>query len=226
MRLKGKIVLVTGGSGGIGAATAIQCAKDGAEAVEIVYFGSPGKAEAVVREVNEVGSNGHALKADISRKGDIVQVAQAIAENHGRIDAVACYAGYPMDKKAWFSDFLELSEEQVRKPFQVDVLGSVFTAQAVLPFMLAQKKGSIVFTSSTPGLVGDSFGIPYALAKAADANLAKCLAKIYGISGIRVNAIAPGSIATPANLASLSDEDRDILASEASRSTGHSPDER
>jgi NAD(P)-dependent dehydrogenase (short-subunit alcohol dehydrogenase family) len=118
-----------------------------------------------------------------------------------------------------------LTEEQISKQLEVDVQGSLFTAQAVLPFMLDQKKGSIVFISSTPGLVGDTSGIPYALGKAAIANLTKCLAQLYGPEGVRVNAIAPGSIGTPANLASLAEEDRAMLAKETSLRRFGTPEE-
>jgi len=225
MRLKEKIVLVTGGSGGIGSTCAIQCAKEGARAVYVTYFGSPDKAAVVIQKVNGAGSIGHALKADVSRKADIVQVARSIGEKYGRIDAVVCYAGYPIDKETWFADFLTLTEEQVSKPLEVDVRGSLFTAQAVLPFMLDQMKGSIVFISSTPGLVGDTVGIPYALGKAAIANLTRCLAKLYGPQGVRVNAIAPGSIGTPANLASLSKEDHAMLVDETSLRRFGTPEE-
>jgi NAD(P)-dependent dehydrogenase (short-subunit alcohol dehydrogenase family) len=225
MRLKEKIVLVTGGSGGIGSTSAILCAKEGAKAVYITYFGSPDKAGAVVHGVNESGSTGYALKADVSRKADLVQVALTIGERYGRIDAVACYAGYPIDKENWFADFLTLTEEQVSKPLDIDVRGSLFTAQAVLPWMLDQKKGSIVFISSTPGLVGDTVGITYALGKAAISNLAKCLAQVYGPQGIRVNAIAPGSIGTTANLESLSEKDHAMLAAETSLRRFGKPEE-
>jgi len=216
LRLQEKVILITGGSGGLGSATAVRCAQEGAKAVYVTYFGSAPKAELTARAVTEAGSVGYALKVDLRSKAEIVRTADLIKERSGRIDGVACYAGYPMDKEIWLGDFLALTEEHLRKPVDADLLGSLFTAQAVLPFMLDQKAGSIVLVSSTPGLVGDIAGIPYALAKAAIANLAKCLAKVYGPSGIRVNAISPGSIATPANLAGLSGTDYEMLANETS----------
>jgi NAD(P)-dependent dehydrogenase (short-subunit alcohol dehydrogenase family) len=216
MRLRDKVLLITGGSGGLGSATAVRCAEEGAKAVYVTYFGSAPKADLTARAVNDAGSIGYAVQADVRSKADMVRIAALIKERSGRIDGVACYAGHPMDKEIWLGNFHTLTEEQVRKPLESDLLGSVFTAQAVLPFMLDQKAGSIVLVSSTPGLVGDTAGIPYALAKAAIANLAKCLAKVYGPSGIRINAIAPGSIATAANLAAISGSDYELLANEAS----------
>lgn len=225
MRLSRKIILITGGSGGIGSATAVECAKEGAEAIYVTYFGSPERAAAVVKKIDDAGSSGYALKLDVGRKADAVALAKQIGEKWGRIDGVACYAGYPMDKDIWFGDFLSLHEEQLRKPLEVDVAGSLFTAQAVLPFMVEKRRGSIVFVSSTPGLVGDTVGIPYALGKAANANLAKCLAQLYGDRGVRANAIAPGSIGTPANLSALAPKERESLAAEASLRRFGNPEE-
>ena len=225
MRLKGKVILITGGSGGIGSTTAVECAKEGAQSVYITYFGSPEKAAAVVQRITESGSTGYSVKVDVSRRNDAQAVARQIVEKEGRIDGAVCYAGYPMDKGIWFGDFLNLTEEQVRKPLQVDVVGSLYTAQAVLPFMLEKNRGSIVLVSSTPGLVGDVAGIPYALGKAANANLARCLAQLYGARGVRANAIAPGSIGTPANLAALAPKDLETLAGEASLGRFGTPEE-
>jgi 3-oxoacyl-[acyl-carrier protein] reductase len=225
MRLARKIILITGGSGGIGAATAEECAKEGAEAVYVTYFGSPERAAAVVKKVNEAGSVGYSLKVDVTRKTEAQALAKHIAEKQGRIDGVVCYAGHPLDKDIWFGDFLNLSEDQLRKPLEVDVEGSFFTAQAVLPVMLEKGRGSIVVISSTPGLVGDTVGIPYALGKAANANLAKCLAQLYGDRGVRANAIAPGSIGTPANLSALSSRERETLSAETSLRRFGNPDE-
>jgi NAD(P)-dependent dehydrogenase (short-subunit alcohol dehydrogenase family) len=225
MRLKGKVILITGGSGGIGSTTAVECAKEGAQAVYLTYFGSPEKAAAVVQRINGSGSTGTSIKVDVSRRSDAQALARQIIAKEGRIDGAVCYAGYPIDKGIWFGDFLNLSEEQLRKPLQVDVEGTVYTAQAILPFMLEKNRGSIVLVSSTPGLVGDVAGIPYALGKAANANLAKCLAQLYGARGVRANAIAPGSIATPANLAALAPKDFEALAAEASLRRFGTPEE-
>jgi 3-oxoacyl-[acyl-carrier protein] reductase len=225
MRLKHKVILITGGSGGIGGTTAVECAKEGAQSVYITYFGSPEKAAAVVRGINDAGSAGYSLRADVSQRTEAQAMVKQILDKEGRIDGLVCYAGYPIRQEIWFGDFLTLSDEQIRKPLQVDVEGTLFTTQAVLPSMLEQKKGSIIVISSTPGLVGDVVGIPYALGKAANANLAKCLAQLYGARGVRANAIAPGSIGTPANLAALAPKDYEVLAAEASLRRFGTPEE-
>ena len=225
MRLNHKVILITGGSGGIGSTTAVECAKEGAQSVYITYFGSPEKAAEVVKRINDSGSIGYSIRADVSQRSEAQALVKQVVDKEGRIDGAVCYAGYPMHQEIWFGDFLTLSDEQIRRPLEVDLEGTLFTAQAVLPFMLQQNRGSIIVVSSTPGLVGDVVGIPYALGKAAIANLAKCLAQLYGSRGVRANAIAPGSIGTRANLAALAPKDYEILAAEASLKRFGTPEE-
>lgn len=211
-RLDGRTAIVTGGSGGIGRATALELAKEGAD-VAVQYRGGKDRAEATVEAIRSSGGKGLALAADVSDPQACRRLAEDVARAWRSIDILACMAGVPFRREVWFKDFTLLSPEESRLPLEVDLLGSVFMAQAVLPSMLRAGRGTIVLTGSTPALTGDTVGIPFLIAKAGLLALTRSLAQTYGPKGIRVNALALGSIDSEA-MGALRPEEKRALAEE------------
>lgn len=223
-RLDGRVALVTGGSGGIGRAAALALARDGAD-LAIQYRAGRGPAEAVVRDVRALGRRGILVPTDVTDPDACRTLVDLTARELGRIDVLACFAGAPLVPDTWFKDFARLTPDDFRGPFAVDFLGSAFVAQAAIPLMAARGGGSIILIGSTPALTGDVVGVPYLVAKAGILALTKSLAAAYGRKGIRVNALALGSIATEGTLSALSEADRKALAEEPAMGRWGEPEE-
>lgn len=222
-RLDGRAALVTGGSGGIGRATALELAREGAEVV-IQYNRGKKSAEAVAGEMRSMGRRGHPIPADVSDPAACRRLVKRSLDACGHLDIVACFAGLPFRREEWFKEFTALRPEDIHKPIDVDLLGSLYVVQAALPAMLKQGKGSIVLIGSTPALTGDVVGIPYLVAKAGVLALTRALAQVYGPKGVRVNALALGSIASEA-MDALAPEEREALAHEPAMKRWGTPEE-
>src|SRR3989449_7702693 len=138
---------------------------------------------------------------------------------------VACFAGYPIRTEEWYKDYAALTPDEVRAPIDIDLLGSIFVTQAALPAMVRARRGSIILVGSTPALTGDTVGIPYLVAKGGVLALARALAQVYGPHGVRVNALALGSIATEATQRATKSADRDALAQEPALRRWGTPEE-
>ncbi|OGS50967.1 MAG: hypothetical protein A3K65_03925 [Euryarchaeota archaeon RBG_16_68_12] len=222
--LDGRFALITGASGGMGRATAIAFAREGARGVGLQYLRNREAVEAVATEVRESGAEPLPIRAEVAERSDAHRMVKEFVAKFGRLDALVCYAGHPFRREEWFADFAELPEEAFMGPLRVDLLGSVFTAQAAADVMRRQRSGSIVFVGSTPAITGDAAGISYLVAKAGVLALTRGLAQILGPHGIHVNAIAPGAVDTEA-MAGLSDADRAALAREAALRRRGAPEE-
>ncbi len=211
-RLDDRVALVTGGSGGIGQATAAELAREGAD-VALQFHRGKSDVEAVAKRIRDLGRKAFALQADVSDPASCRRLVESVMAAAGRLDVVVCMAGYPFRADEWFKEFTSLTPEEVRRPLDVDLLGSVYVAQAAVPVMIRQGRGSIILTGSTPALTGDVVGIPYLVAKAGLLALTRALSQKYGPRGIRVNALALGSIDSAA-MANLPEEARKALAQE------------
>lgn len=211
-RLEGKRCIVTGGSGGIGAATSELLAREGAR-VAVHFLRNRDKAEQVAQRCRALGASAMPVQADLRQRDACERMAREVAQAWGGVDALLCFAGDPWRSADWFAPFTELRDEAFDQAWRIDFLGSVHAAQAVLPLMQRQRQGSIVFTSSSPGITGDKEGLSYLPAKAALAVLAKSLANAYGKDGIRVNALALGAVVTEA-MGGLTAEQEAALARE------------
>jgi 3-oxoacyl-[acyl-carrier protein] reductase len=222
-RLQGRRCLVTGGSGGIGAATCLAMAREGAK-VAVHYGGSEAKAEEVAARCREEGGDAFAVQADVARREACEGMVRQVVQRWGGLDALVCYAGDPFREADWFQDFTKLQDSPFEAAFRVDLLGSVHCAQAALPVMQRQRRGRILFTSSVPGLVGDVEGFSWLPAKSGLAGLAKALARTYGRDGITVNALALGSVRTPA-MGVLTAEQEQALAEETALGRMAAPEE-
>lgn len=209
-RLKGKRALITGASGGLGKVTALEFAKEGAKSIAVHYSRSEDKALKTLSEIKKLGSNGITVKADVSDYEEVKSMIDLVAKKFGMIDVVVAYAGYPASKEDWFADPLDLPDDALDNPWNVDLKGSYHCIRAAVPHMKKQKHGNIVLVSSTPGVAGDAVGLGFTLAKSAVRALVRSLAPVLG-PNIRINAIAPGSIGTEANLETYTKEQMNDL---------------
>jgi 3-oxoacyl-[acyl-carrier protein] reductase len=200
-----KTVLITGASGGIGRATALLFSQKG-YAVALHYHTNQEAAESLCRLLMEEGRKAIAVGADLSDPFE-AEAAVAKAENAlGPIDVLVNNAGFA-DQRL----FCDISSALWKKMMDVHVNAAFYCTKAVLPSMIRRKSGNIINVSSMWGQVGASCEVHYSTAKAALIGMTKALAKEVGPSGIRVNCVAPGVIAT-AMLSGFSAEDLQALA--------------
>ena len=181
-----KTVLVTGGSRGIGKAIVQKFANEGYNVI-LDYAKSDDAAFEIAKEFNNVVP----YKADISVKREVNELVAFAEERFKKIDVLINNAG--ISSTGLLQD---LTEEELKRIFSVNVNGTFFCTQAVLPQMLSRHAGKIINVSSIWGMVGASCEVAYSSSKAAIIGFTKALAKEVGPSGIHVNCIAPGIILT------------------------------
>ena len=195
-----KIALVTGGSSGIGLATAKRLALEGAT----VFITGRRHAE-LASAIAEIGHGAQAIQGDISAENDLDRVASVIREAHGRLDLLFANAG-----GGEFAPLGAITQGQVDKYFNINVKGTLFTVQKMLPLM--GQGSAIVVTGSIAGSQGTpAFGV-YAATKAALRSFVRTWASDLKGRDIRVNIIAPGVVVTPAYKSELGMSDEDIEA--------------
>lgn len=181
-----KTVLVTGGSRGIGKAIVQKFAKEGYNVI-LNYS----KSEEAAFKMAQEFSNVRTFKADISNKKEVQNMIEFAENEFKQIDILINNAG--ISSTGLLQD---LSEEELNRLFAVNVNGTIFTTQAVLPSMIARHEGKIINISSVWGMVGASNEVAYSASKAAIIGFTKALAKEVGPSNIHVNCIAPGIVMT------------------------------
>ncbi|MEV4051362.1 glucose 1-dehydrogenase [Amycolatopsis sp. NPDC049688] len=182
--LSGRVALVTGGTRGIGLATARALAEAGATVV------LTGRDEARAKEAAaSVGASGLAL--DVTDAKAVSSLVRGVAKEHGKLDIVVANAGIMEDALLGM-----IREDLVDLTLSTNVAGTLHTVQAAARAMMRKKTGSIVVLASIVGEYGSAGQTVYAASKAAVANIARSAAKELGRSGIRVNAVAPGVIET------------------------------
>ena len=196
-RLSDKVAIVTGSSGGIGRATALEFAKEGADVV-VQYRVRQPEAEGVADRISALGRRAILAQVDFTNvkqaPDDVRKMVDETIKTFGRVDVLVNLAGYPA-KGEWNKRFLDLTPEDFFKPINVDLYGSFLCARAVAPHMIKEKKGVIVNVSSTPALGGHNKGFAFTVAKAGVIGLTKALAVELG-PHIRVNTVALGNIET------------------------------
>jgi meso-butanediol dehydrogenase/(S,S)-butanediol dehydrogenase/diacetyl reductase len=189
MRLANRIALITGGGSGIGQATALLFAQEGAKVVAVDRYLE--RAEETAQQIRAAGGEALALKADVSSQAEVDAMAQAALSAYGKVDILVNNAGISRG-----TDILTIDEETWDLNLAV-VLKSVFLcSKAILPNMIANRYGAIVNISSVNGLTGIGEEA-YSAAKAGMINLTKNMAVRYGRYQVRANVICPGTIATP-----------------------------
>lgn len=203
-----QVVLITGASRGIGAATARLFAQKG-WAVGVHYCASERAALEIVEEIRADGGTAAAFQGDVADSAQATRVVEEVQRELGPIDALVCNAGVALPQQL----LTDTTDEQWRRVMGVDLDGVFYTVRAAIPSMVRRKKGSIITVSSMWGVTGGSCEAAYSAAKAGVIGLTKALAKELGPSNIRVNCVAPGVIATEMNGA-LDRETMDVLAEE------------
>ena len=190
MRLANKVSIITGGAQGIGEATALKFGREGAK-VAVCDVNLP-LAQAVADAIVKAGGEALAFKVDVTSTQDIAAMVSALMAKWGRIDALVNNAGILAD-----AQLKKMTEEQFDRVINVNLKGTYNCTRAVVDIMLAQGGGSITNASSIVGLYGNFGQTNYAATKWAVIGMAKTWAKELGPKGIRVNAVAPGFVATP-----------------------------
>lgn len=188
--LEGKVVLITGGSRGIGEAIVRHLAENGATVI-FTYRSSAESSAKIADELNGKGFTVEYMQSDASDYNACETLVNDIIEKHGRIDVLVNNAGITQDTL-----MLRMSEEQWDKVIEVN-LKSVFNlTKHILKPMMRQRSGSIINMSSVVGVFGNAGQANYAASKAGIIGFTKSIAKEVGSRNIRCNAIAPGFIET------------------------------
>ena len=221
--LDGKSALITGGGGGIGRATALAFAREGAR-VAVADVAEEAARETVAL-VNAAGGQAISLSGDVSRDADVRAMIDAVVGTYGRLDCAfnnAGIAGWHVD--AILKKTAEWSEEAFDRMIAVNLKGVWLCMRHELPQMQAQGSGAIVNTGSIAGLVGLPNSSAYVAAKHGVVGLTKTAALEYAEANIRVNAVCPGYIKTPMTEPSMRLRGEAILAQTPLKRMG-SPEE-
>jgi NAD(P)-dependent dehydrogenase (short-subunit alcohol dehydrogenase family) len=185
----GKVALVTGGTSGIGKATAIEFARAGAK---VVLSGRREKEGAqVVSEIKKLGGDAAFVRADVTKEADVQAMVKFVVDKFGRLDIAFNNAGVE-----WTGPLEQASEAEYRRVFDINVWGVLNSIRHEIPVMLKNGGGAIVNTSSVAGHVGFPAVSIYIASKHAVEGLTKSLALEFAKQNIRINAVAPGPIAT------------------------------
>ena len=206
MLLKDKVVIVTGGSRGIGRAIAVECARHGAHVVVNYWspndssYGRAGAADEVLNEIGILGRGAIAVEGNVADPTTGARLVAAAVNRFGRVDVLASNAGI-----CPFHAFLETPLDVFQRTMEVNLSGAFYVTQAVARQMKLQGHGgAIVATSSISALVGGGMQAHYTPTKAGVHSLMQSCAIALGPYGIRCNSVMPGTIATDLNKDDLS----------------------
>jgi meso-butanediol dehydrogenase / (S,S)-butanediol dehydrogenase / diacetyl reductase len=187
--LGGRVAIVTGGGQGIGRATALELARLGADVV--VAELKADAAERTAKEVRALDRKAVALPTDVTRRADLTRMVEQTRAQFGRIDVLVNNAGIYRAALP-----LEVTEEHWDAIMTLNARAVFFASQAVLPVMIAQRRGAIVNLASMAGKIGSPNNLPYNVSKAAVVSMTKSLALAHAKDGIRVNCVCPGFVET------------------------------
>jgi NAD(P)-dependent dehydrogenase (short-subunit alcohol dehydrogenase family) len=203
LKLENKSVLITGADSGIGRAVAVLFAKEGAD-VAIVYHSSKEDAEKVKAEIEELGRKSVIIQGNVSDSDFCKEAAEKTVAEFGGIDILINNAGVQFPS----GNIEDLEEENIRKTFDSNIIGMILLTKAVFPHL---KEGSaIINTTSAAAYQGHPELLDYSATKGAIVSFTRSLALQAKPKGIRVNAVAPGPVATPLTEATFGEEKEDL----------------
>ncbi|MCC3154943.1 SDR family oxidoreductase [Hymenobacter sp. BT770] len=189
-KLQGKVALITGADSGIGRAVAIAYAMEGAD-VAVLYNENISDAEETQRQVEKRGQRCLLLQLDVRDREQCRQAVRRTLAELGGLNILVNNAAYQMSQEK----FEDITEEQIRRTFDTNILGYIWMAQAAIPHL--QKGDCIINTGSIVGESGIPILVDYSASKAAIHAFTKSLALYLGEKGIRVNCVVPGPVWTP-----------------------------
>jgi NAD(P)-dependent dehydrogenase (short-subunit alcohol dehydrogenase family) len=190
MQVKDKVVVVTGGASGIGAALCRRFRREGARAVIIADLDGNG-ARQVAEDIGGLG-----LQADVAVEADLIRVVQESEKQYGSIDLFCSNAGVSYRDEP-DGTAASCSNENWQKAWEINVMAHVYAARAVLPGMIARGAGYLLNTVSAAGLLNQIGAASYSTTKHAAIGFAESLAITHGDDGIKVSVICPQAVATP-----------------------------
>ncbi|AKQ65210.1 3-oxoacyl-[acyl-carrier protein] reductase [Myxococcus hansupus] len=188
---KDKVVLVTGGSRGIGRACAVAFAKAGASTVVISYAGNEAAAQETVKLLEAEGAKAEALRFDVSDSAACASAVDGIVKSHGRLDVLVNNAGIAVDGLV-----MRVKDEDWDKQLDTNLKGAFSLIRAVSRPMMKQRGGAIINITSVVGEMGNGGQAAYSASKAGLIGLTKSVARELSSRNIRVNAVSPGFIGT------------------------------
>jgi NAD(P)-dependent dehydrogenase (short-subunit alcohol dehydrogenase family) len=189
MELQGQVAIVTGAGRGIGRATALELARMGADIV--VAELDQANAERTASEIRALGRRALVVQTDVTSRDDLRAMVERTLAEFGRIDTLVNNAGIYRAATT-----LEVTEEHWDAIMNINAKAVFFATQAVLPTMIAQKRGVIVSLASMAGKIGSRANLPYNASKAVVISMTKSLALAHAADGIRVNCVCPGFVET------------------------------
>lgn len=189
MKLQGKVSVITGSANGIGKATAVKFAQEGAKVV--VCDLQQAQIDATVAELKALGAEAVGFVVDVTNVEQINAMVKGVMDKFGRVDVLVNNAGIVMD-----AQLLKMTEAQFDRVIDINLKGTYNCAKAVVDIMVAQGGGVILNASSVVGVYGNFGQTNYAASKFGVIGFVKTWAKELGKKGIRANAVCPGFIAT------------------------------
>lgn len=185
-----QVILVTGGSRGIGKAIALKYARNGYNVV-LNYVSENTDVQELAEEFKEYGSEILCIKADISKSEQVKELVKTAIEKFGRIDVLVNNAGITKDTL-----LMRMKEEDFDKVIDINLKGTFLVTKEVVPYMMKKRAGRIINLSSVVGVSGNAGQSNYAASKAGIIGFTKSLAKELASRNIRANCVAPGFIET------------------------------
>jgi NAD(P)-dependent dehydrogenase (short-subunit alcohol dehydrogenase family) len=202
LKLKNKSVLITGADSGIGKAVALLFAKEGAD-IAIIYHSNTEDAEKTKSEVENLGRKSLIFKGDINDYEFCTKTVQKVVSEFNGIDILINNAGVQFPSES----IEDLKEENIRKTFGSNIIGMILLTKVVFPYL--KQGSSVINTTSAAAYQGHPELLDYSATKGAIVSFTRSLALQAKPKGIRVNAVAPGPVATPLTEKTFGEEEED-----------------